>query len=252
MWTFFCFPRGGNSSSPSLPPAGKVQGHLASSPGPTPQFPGSHEQHLLLTLRTVFVYLFNLSFRKESKKKKRPLAQGPSYKITQSCSAEQLSTVDQQSRAIHPGATTVSGPHTGLQFCVNKIYPTPSPPHWVQFPVERYSILFPFLPSTWPSSGHTAKRNTKQKPTFMEHLKSSEVRVAQSGLTLCNPVDYTLLGILQARILVWVAYPSPGDLPDPGVKPRSPAMQADSAAAEPQFVTRQAGVNCFERIMRYG
>ena len=29
-------------------------------------------------------------------------------------------------------------------------------------------------------------------------------------------------------------FPSPGDLPDPGVKPRSPALQADSLPAEPQ------------------
>ena len=28
--------------------------------------------------------------------------------------------------------------------------------------------------------------------------------------------------------------PSPGDLPDPGIKPRSPALQADSLPAEPQ------------------
>ena len=32
----------------------------------------------------------------------------------------------------------------------------------------------------------------------------------------------------QARILEWVPFPSPGDLPDPGIEPRSPALQADS------------------------
>ena len=31
------------------------------------------------------------------------------------------------------------------------------------------------------------------------------VKVAQSCLTLCNAMDYTVLGILQARILEWVA-----------------------------------------------
>ena len=40
-------------------------------------------------------------------------------------------------------------------------------------------------------------------------------------------------GILQARILEWVAHPSPGDLPDPGIEPRSPALQADSLLSEP-------------------
>ena len=33
------------------------------------------------------------------------------------------------------------------------------------------------------------------------------VKVAQWCLTLCDPVDYTVHGILQARILDWVAFP---------------------------------------------
>ena len=35
----------------------------------------------------------------------------------------------------------------------------------------------------------------------------SELKVAQSCLTLCDPMDYTVHGILQARILEWVAFP---------------------------------------------
>ena len=42
----------------------------------------------------------------------------------------------------------------------------------------------------------------------------------------------TLHGILQARILEWVAIPFP-DLPDPEVEPRSPALQADSLPSRP-------------------
>ena len=34
-----------------------------------------------------------------------------------------------------------------------------------------------------------------------------KVKVAQSCPTLCNPMDYTVHGILQARILEWVAFP---------------------------------------------
>ena len=33
-----------------------------------------------------------------------------------------------------------------------------------------------------------------------------KVKVAQSCLTLCDPMDYTVHGILQARILEWVAF----------------------------------------------
>ena len=50
---------------------------------------------------------------------------------------------------------------------------------------------------------------------------SSEVKVAQSCLTLCDPVDYTVHGILQARIVEWVAFPFSRDLPNAGI------LQAD-------------------------
>ena len=34
-----------------------------------------------------------------------------------------------------------------------------------------------------------------------------KVQVAQLCLTLCDPMDYTVCGILQTRILEWVAFP---------------------------------------------
>ena len=60
----------------------------------------------------------------------------------------------------------------------------------------------------------------------------------QSCPILCDPMDCSppgssVHGILQARILEWVPFPSPGDLPNPGIKPRSPALQADSLPSEP-------------------
>ena len=65
-----------------------------------------------------------------------------------------------------------------------------------------------------------------------------KVIVTQLCLNLCDPLDCSPPGssvyrILQARILEWVALPSPRDLPDPGIKPRSPALQADSLPSEP-------------------
>ena len=99
-----------------------------------------------------------------------------------------------------------------------------------------------------------------------------KVKVTQSYPTLCDPMDYTVHGILQARIMEWVALPfsrgpsqprdqtqvsciagrfftswatreaqeywsgkpnpSPADLPDPGIEPGPPALQADSLPAE--------------------
>ena len=48
----------------------------------------------------------------------------------------------------------------------------------------------------------------------------------------CSPPDSSVHGILQARILVWVACPPPGDLAHPGIKLESPALPADSLSAE--------------------
>ena len=77
------------------------------------------------------------------------------------------------------------------------------------------------------------------------------MKAAQSRPTLCDPVDFTVHGILQARILEWVAFPfsrgssQPGDLPNPGIKPRSPTLQEDSLPAEPQgkWLSKNTGVS---------
>ena len=104
---------------------------------------------------------------------------------------------------------------------------------------------------------------------FSSYVK---VKIIQSCPTLCDPMDYTVHGILQARILEWVASPfsrgssqprdltqvshiaggfftrlatreaqeywngelilSPADLPDPEIQPEFPALQADSLPPE--------------------
>ena len=63
---------------------------------------------------------------------------------------------------------------------------------------------------------------------------TKKVKVAQSCPTFCNPMDDTVPGILQTRILEWVAFAFSRDLPNPGIKLRSPTLQADSLLAEAQ------------------
>ena len=46
--------------------------------------------------------------------------------------------------------------------------------------------------------------------------------VVKSCPTLCNLPGSSVCGILQARILDWVAIPSPGDLPNPEIEPSLP------------------------------
>ena len=72
----------------------------------------------------------------------------------------------------------------------------------------------------------------------MSPFFSPDVLAAQSCLTLCKPMDCRMPGssvheIPQVRILQWVSITSPEDLPNPGIKPISYVLQADSLLYEP-------------------
>ena len=74
-------------------------------------------------------------------------------------------------------------------------------------------------------------------PPAPRALKESESVVSQSCLTR-DPMDYSppsfsVHGILQARILEWVAISFSRDRPNPGMKPGSPALQADALLSGP-------------------
>ena len=64
----------------------------------------------------------------------------------------------------------------------------------------------------------------------MEMVKDYfESEVTQSCPTLCdpmdcNPPDASVHGIFQARYWSGLPFPSPGDLPNPGIEPGSPAL----------------------------
>ena len=62
--------------------------------------------------------------------------------------------------------------------------------------------------------------------------------VAKLCLTLCDPMawslpDSSVHGISQARVLEWVDIPPPGDLPNPGIEPESPALAGRFFIIEP-------------------
>jgi len=59
----------------------------------------------------------------------------------------------------------------------------------------------------------------------------------------CSPPGSSLHVILQAKILE-LPLPSPEDLPDQGIKPRSPALQADSLPNEPPGKPHQHLSSC--------
>ena len=63
--------------------------------------------------------------------------------------------------------------------------------------------------------------------------------IPHSCLTLCDPMDCSLPGSSIrgefSRQEHWsrLPFPSPGDLPNPGIEPKSPALLLDSLPSEP-------------------
>ena len=49
----------------------------------------------------------------------------------------------------------------------------------------------------------------------------------------CSPPGSSVHGVFQARILEWLPFPFPGDLPYPGVEPTSPTLVGKFCTTEP-------------------
>ena len=66
----------------------------------------------------------------------------------------------------------------------------------------------------------------------------SESEVAQSCPTLCDPMDggafqpTPSMGFSKQEYWSGLPFPFPGDLPNPGIEPRSPVLWADSLLSE--------------------
>ena len=72
---------------------------------------------------------------------------------------------------------------------------------------------------------------------ILTRLFSVWLFVTQSCPTLCEPMDWAhqtplSMGFSRQEYSSGLSFPSPGDLPDPGIKPASPALQADSLSSE--------------------
>ena len=71
----------------------------------------------------------------------------------------------------------------------------------------------------------------------MKERRKVKVLVAQSCLTLCDPMDCSLpgssMGCFRQKYWSGLPFPSPGDLLDLRTEPGSPVFQAESLLSEP-------------------
>ena len=120
-----------------------------------------------------------------------------------------------------------------LYFCFLRIHKKVV---WSKLQCKVYSsVQFSSAAQSCPTLCNPMNRSTPGLPVHHQ-LRH------QSYPTLCDPTDCGLpdssvYGILQARILEWVAIPLSRDLPDPGTELGSPALQTDSLLSEPICLT---------------
>ena len=105
------------------------------------------------------------------------------------------------------------------------------------FPLlSKSSLLHLFIPSALSS-----RRSLYSLHSFASVCVYTSCSVMSYSLrppwTVCNPPGSSVHGILQAEIVEWVVISFSGDLPDPGIKRGSPALQADSFTI---WATREA------------
>ena len=84
----------------------------------------------------------------------------------------------------------------------------------------------------------------------LEPMQSLKVKVPQLYPTLCDPMDCTVHGILQARVLEWAAFPFSRGSSQPGIEPSPPALQVDSLPAEPQGKPKNTGVGSLSLLQQ--
>ena len=104
---------------------------------------------------------------------------------------------------------------------------------WVRNFTSSYLIVTLARIARLPYKFHTCRPLNYVSQLLNTHIHT---QVTQSCLTFCSPMDCglpctSIPGVLQAKILEWVAIP--GDLPDPGIEHGSPALQTDSLLCEP-------------------
>ena len=108
-------------------------------------------------------------------------------------------------------------------------------PEWFALEMNRaHSVVFETASKYWISDSFVGYEvYSISSKGFLPTVQGSERHLVMSDSLLPSRL-YTVHGILRARILEWAAFPFSRGASNPGIKPRSPTLQADSLPAEPQ------------------
>ena len=112
---------------------------------------------------------------------------------------------------------------------------------------ESLSVL---LESSRPHGLHSPWNSPGQNTGFSLLQGIFPTQGFNPGLPNCRLIIYQLSHKGSPRILEWVAISFSGDLPNPGIQPRSPSLQADSLPAEPQEKPKNSGLGSLSHLQQ--
>ena len=112
-------------------------------------------------------------------------------------------------------------------------------------PAIIYIYSFPLEPLFYSLLSHPTLLGHHRAPGYTSHylfytwihacMVTSLIRLFVTLWTVCSLPGFSVHGIFQQEYWSWLPFPSPGDLPDLGIKPTSPAL------AHRFFTTEQPG-----------
>ena len=126
-----------------------------------------------------------------------------------------------------------------LHWQVGSLPPAPpGSPRWLLTSSRNPSFSLPVIRDWSPTQTLLSRRVTASQCRAGSSCTPRISYESKSGSRSVMSVPATSLaiahGMLQGRTPEWVAFPFSGDLPNPGLERRSPALEADSSPAEPQ------------------
>ena len=107
---------------------------------------------------------------------------------------------------------------------------------WVAMPSSRGSPQPRDQTQVFCTAGDSLLSEPQEKPysSMLSHF--SRVRLCATPWSVSSQAPLSL-GFPRQEYWSGLPFPSPGDLPDPRIKPRSPELKADSLPSEPPLAT---------------
>ena len=112
------------------------------------------------------------------------------------------------------------------------------PKYWSFIFIISPSNIQDRFPLAW--TGWISLQSKVLSRVFSNTIVQSEVKVNSLSRVRLFATPWTVahqalppIGFSRQECWSGLPFPSPGDLPDPGIKPRSPALQADALTSEP-------------------